>query len=275
MSIAGGLHRALELGKSIDCTTIQIFTKNSNQWAAKELTDEAISAFRQTCNDTGIHPVFAHCSYLINLGSANPLLYEKSIQALIIEVDRAERLGLDFVVLHPGAHTGSGDDSGLRLVVNALNRVIHATGDAKCKIAIENTAGQGSCLGCRFEHLGFLLNEVAEPSRIGFCIDTCHLFAAGYDIRTRKKYEATIDMLLNHVPLRRILAFHLNDSKKELGSRIDRHAHIGKGFIGKSGFRYLLNDKRFLHIPKVLETPKGKDLAEDVMNLNLLRGLSK
>ena len=271
MSIAGGLFRALERGASIDCDTIQLFTRNASRWAAKELEEQEVEHFKHLRKKTKIHPVFAHCSYLINL--AAPQFYRQSIEALILEVRRAEQLGLDFVVLHPGAHLGAGDSDGLKRVVDALDQTIAATASCRCKIAIENTAGQGSCLGCSFEHLEYIHCHAKQPDRIGYCIDTCHLFAAGFDIRTVEAYERTFHQLLNHVPKNKVLAFHLNDSKKPLNSRLDRHEHIGKGFIGKDAFRFLLTDSRFEKVPKVLETPKDKELTEDVMNLTLLRGL--
>jgi deoxyribonuclease-4 len=271
MSIAGGLFRALERGASIDCDTIQLFTRNASRWAAKELEEQEVEHFKHLRKKTKIHPVFAHCSYLINL--AAPQFYRQSIEALILEVRRAEQLGLDFVVLHPGAHLGAGDSDGLKRVVDALDQTIAATEGCRCKIAIENTAGQGSCLGCSFEHLEYIHSHAKQPDRIGYCIDTCHLFAAGFDIRTVEAYERTFHQLLNNVPKNKVLAFHLNDSKKPLNSRLDRHEHIGKGFIGKDAFRFLLTDSRFEKVPKVLETPKDKELTEDVMNLTLLRGL--
>jgi deoxyribonuclease IV len=274
MSIEGGLHRALERGHSIGCTTIQIFTRNNARWAARDLMDEEIRQFQTIRAQHPIQPVFAHCSYLINLAAGNEF-YEKSIAALITEVRRAESLRLPFVVLHPGAHMGIGEEEGLIRVVAAINQVIDATSSSKCKIVIENTAGQGSCVGCKFEHLAYLWNQVSDQNRLGFCIDTCHLFAAGYDIRTERTYINTFQWLLDHVPLSSILAFHLNDSRKELGSRVDRHEHIGKGQIGRIAFRCLLNDARFRSVPKVLETPKGKDLAEDVVNLKCLRRMVK
>jgi deoxyribonuclease-4 len=272
MSIEGGLFRALERGKSIRCNTIQLFTRNNSRWAAKDLSDDEIASFKQTRLAARINPVFAHCSYLINL-AAPAEFYPKSIDALILEVQRAELLGLDFVVLHPGAHMGKGEEEGLKRITDALNQVISGTPNAKCKIAIENTAGQGSCLGCSFEHLSYILRNVSVPDRVGIVLDTCHLFAAGYDIRRKRTYEETFQRLSDLVPLSKILAFHLNDSKKPLNSRVDRHEHIGKGFLGTNAFRLLLHDKRFSSIPKVLETPKGKDLAEDVINLNILRRL--
>lgn len=274
MSIEGGLHRALERGHSIGCTTVQIFTRNNAQWAARELLPEEIQQFQSIRNDYSIQPVFAHCSYLINLAASNHF-YNKSIDGLTTEVLRAEALGLPFVVLHPGAHMGIGETEGLKRVVGAIDQVLAATPGAKCKIVIENTAGQGSCIGCKLEHLEFLWNHVSNRNRLGFCIDTCHLFAAGYDFRTERGYKQVFDELLSRVPFQSVLAFHLNDSKKALGSRVDRHEHIGKGFIGTMAFRSLLNDHRFLDVPKVLETPKGKDLAEDVVNLKRLRRLIK
>jgi deoxyribonuclease IV len=274
MSIEGGLYRALERGHSIGCRTIQIFTRNNARWAAPDLLEDDVTQFQAIRRQHAIHPVFAHCSYLINLASHNEF-HKKSIEALTTEILRAERLGLPFVVLHPGAHMGSGEAEGLVRVAAALNEVIDATSKARCMIVIENTAGQGSCVGCKLEHLEYLWNHAIDQDRLGFCIDTCHLFAAGYDIRTPKSYAETFESLLRHIPLRSIMAFHLNDSKKPLGSRVDRHEHIGKGEIGAAAFRCLLNDPRFIHVPKVLETPKGKDLAEDVVNLKRLRRMIK
>ena len=274
MSIEGGLHRALERGQSIGCGTIQIFTRNNAQWAARDILQEEIQQFHSVRNQHSIHPVFAHCSYLINLAAPNHF-YKKSIDALILEVVRAESLGLPFVVLHPGAHMGFGETEGLQRIADALNQVLDATSRAECKVVIENTAGQGSCIGYKIEHLESLWTRVENTERLGFCIDTCHLFSAGYDIRTEEAYGKTFGRLLEHIPLESILAFHLNDSKKPIESRVDRHEHIGKGFIGRNAFRYLLNDHRFVTIPKVLETPKGKDLAEDVVNLKCLRRMMK
>src|SRR3972149_10532609 len=234
MSVEGGLFRALERGKSIGCRTIQLFTRNSNRWAAKDLTLLEIEKFKSSRLQTGITPVFAHCSYLINL--AAPEFYERSIRALILQLERARQLGLEFVVLHPGAHRGAGEIEGLKMVVEALEQVIAETKDAKCKIAIENTAGQGSSIGCTFEQLDYIFSHLSNPDRIGYCIDTCHLFAAGYDLRTEKRYKEVFRRLSHHIPLSSILAFHFNDSKKPIGSRVDRHEHIGKGHIGSAAF---------------------------------------
>jgi deoxyribonuclease-4 len=273
MSIEGGLYRALERGHSIGCNTIQIFTRNASRWAAKEVSTEEVALFRKARKAAQIAPIFAHCSYLINLGCGGGF-YEQSIAALTAEVIRAETLGLNFVVLHPGSHRGSGEEQGLACAVSALDRVFSQTAGMKCKIAIENTAGQGNCLGSKIEHLDYILKHSKFPNRIGMCIDTCHFFAAGYDLRTRETYDATFQELLSKIPVRKILAFHLNDSKTQLNSHVDRHEHIGKGHLGVEAFRMLLNDERFKKIPKVLETPKGKDLAEDVINLTLLRSLT-
>lgn len=274
MSIAGGLYRSLERGNSIGCNTIQIFTRNASRWAAKDVSSDEISLFQKARRAARISPVFAHCSYLINLGCEGEF-YARSIDALIAEVIRAEYLGLEFVVLHPGSHMGCGEEQGLKMVVQALNRVFAATSEMKCKIAIENTAGQGNCLGSKLEHLQYFIQNSSDPNRMGVCIDTCHLFASGYDLSSKKSYERTFEELLARIPTRKILAIHLNDSKMPLNSKVDRHEHIGKGHVGVEAFRMLMNDPRFAKIPKVLETPKGKDLAEDVMNLNLLRELTE
>jgi deoxyribonuclease-4 len=273
MSVEGGLYRALERGHSIGCSTIQIFTRNASRWAAKDISTEEAALFRKARKASRISPIFAHCSYLINLGCEGEF-YERSIAALTAEVIRAEQLGLNFIVLHPGSHRGCGEQQGLQLAVSALNRVFSQTEGMKCKIAIENTAGQGNCLGSSIDHLHYILNNCSFPNRIGICIDTCHFFAAGYDLRTKEAYDSTFRELLSKVPAQKILAFHLNDSKTQLGSNVDRHEHIGKGQLGIEAFNSLMNDDRFKKVPKVLETPKGKDLAEDVVNLTLLRSLS-
>jgi deoxyribonuclease-4 len=207
MSIAGGLYRSLERGHSIGCNTIQIFTRNASRWAAKDVSSEEISLFQKARRSARISPVFAHCSYLINLGCEGEF-YKRSIDALIAEVTRAEYLGLEFVVLHPGSHMGCGEEQGLKLVVQALNHVFEATSQMKCKIAIENTAGQGNCLGCKIEHLEYFIQHCNFPNRLGVCIDTCHLLASGYDLRSRKSYERTFQELLGRIPKRKIFAFH-------------------------------------------------------------------
>jgi deoxyribonuclease-4 len=272
MSIAGGISKAFERGQSVQCRTIQIFLKSSNQWKAKPLTEEDKILFQEAQKTSGIHPVVAHDSYLINLASPDSGLYEKSLAAFIEEMERANFLGVPYLVLHPGAHVGSGVEAGIARIAAALNQAF-ARVDSPVTILLENTAGQGSGLGYRFEELASIMEKIKEDGRVGICLDTCHAFAAGYDIRTKDAYASVMREFDRLIGIKKIRAFHVNDSKKELGSRVDRHAHIGQGFIGLEGFRCLINDKRFMKIPKILETPKGPDLAEDRINLATLRSL--
>jgi deoxyribonuclease-4 len=271
MSIAGGVFNAPVRGKSIGCDTIQIFVKNANQWVGKVITDGEVKQFRQAKEETGIDPIFSHNSYLINLASPDDALYRKSLDAMLDELERSEKLGLPFLVMHPGAHVGSGEEAGLRRIASGINELFQRTKGYKVKIALETTAGMKSNLGYKFEHLAALIQAIKDRKRVCVCYDTCHTFAAGYDLRTKKAYDATFKEFDKVVGLDRLCAFHLNDSVKELGSNMDRHAHIGQGHIGESGFRLLMNDDRFAEIPMVLETPKGPDMAEDVMNLSVLR----
>ncbi|MBN1917463.1 MAG: deoxyribonuclease IV [Verrucomicrobia bacterium] len=275
MSIAGGLHKALERGKSVGCDIVQIFVKSSNQWKAKPLTDEDIRLFSDAKKATGISIVVGHTSYLINVASPDPLTYRKSLEALRLELERAEALGIPFLVLHPGSHMGEGEQAGLNTIAESLDKVHAGLPGLRVKIALEITAGQGTNLGFRFEHLAQIIGSVREPERLAVCFDTCHAFAAGYDIRTKKAYTATMQQFDEILGLDRLAVIHLNDAKKELASRIDRHEHIGKGHIGLDGFRWLLNDKRLQKIPMSLETHKGKDLKEDIENLATLRSLIK
>lgn len=272
MSIAGGIHRAFERGAQAGCRAIQVFLKNSNRWEAKPLTEEDRTLFHRAQIGSGIQPVLAHDSYLINPASPDDRLYEKSIAAFIEEMKRADFLGIPCLVLHPGAHMGSGVEAGISRVARALNQAMDAVGPSVTML-LENTAGQGSCLGHRFEHLAAILERVGDPGRVGICLDTCHLFAAGYDIRTKEGYRSTLREFDRLVGIGTIKVFHVNDSRKELGSRVDRHCHIGQGFIGLEAFRCLVNDRRFAKIPKILETPKGPDLEEDRMNLATLKSL--
>ena len=273
MSIAGGLDKSIERGASIGCTAIQIFTKNSNQWRAPLLRKGDIEAFRARRKSWGEGALFAHDSYLINLGSPDEVLFQKSLGAFQEEYDRCEALGLDFLVMHPGAHVGSGEEGALSQIARAVKIVLAHSPQANTEILFETTAGQGSNVGYSFEHLHSLLDASGSPERVGICFDTCHVFAAGYDLRTKKSYEATMKEFDQTVGVNRIKAFHLNDSKKGLNCRVDRHEHIGKGAIGLEAFKVLMNDERFAKVPKVLETPKGEDMAEDVMNLTTLRKL--
>jgi deoxyribonuclease IV len=271
MSISGGLEQAVVRGQEVGCEAMQIFTKNSNQWRAKPLTAPEVTAFRDACQAAGIGPVIAHSAYLLNLAAPDEALYEKSIQALLDELQRCELLGIPDLVVHPGAHMGAGEELGLKRIAAAINRIHRAAPRLQAAIVLEVTAGQGTALASKFEHLAAILDQVDEGDRLGFCLDTCHLLAAGYDFRTRQGYEAMMDAWEALVGIERIHAIHLNDSKKDLGSRVDRHEHIGQGYIGTAGFEFLLNDPRLAALPMVLETPK--DDNADVRNLATLRSL--
>jgi deoxyribonuclease-4 len=272
MSIAGGIHRAFDQGERAGCRTIQIFLKNNTQWRTKPLTGEDALLFRLAREKSAIQPVVAHSCYLINAGSPDAALSQKSLSALTQELQRAAFLEIPFLIMHPGAHMGAGEEAGICRVADTLNRVLDLV-EPPVGILLENTAGQGTALGHSFEQLASILDRIHQSARVGVCLDTCHLFAAGYDIRTEEGYRQTIRDFDRLIGIEKIRAFHVNDCKRELGSRIDRHTHIGKGFIGIQGFRPLINDRRFSQIPKILETPKGKDLREDRMNLRTLRRL--
>ncbi len=273
MSVAGGVSKALERGQSIGCDTIQIFTRNNNRWASKPIPPEEIERFHEQVKSTGIWPVFSHAAYLINLASPKEDLWEKSIEAFIDELVRAEKLNLLGVVLHPGSHMGEGEEVGIARIAAALDRCHEATEGFKTLTLLEVTAGTGDHLGYRFEQLAEIRARVKHPERVAFCFDTCHAFAAGYDFRTREGYEAVMEEFDRVLGLERLKAFHFNDSKHPLGSRKDRHEHIGHGHIGLDGFRWIVNDPRFQQVPMVLETPKSKDMHEDVENLRVLRSL--
>lgn len=271
MSIAGGLHLALERGRAVGCSVVQLFVKNQVQWTARPLTEEEVRLFKKVQRATGINPVFAHATYLINLAAPVETEWKRAVDAFGDELERAERLGLRFVAIHPGSHKGSGLDAGISRIVRALDELVTRTRAYRVKIVLENTAGAGNTIGARFEELQAILERVREPARFGICLDTCHLFAAGYDIRRRDGYARTMETCQKTVGTRSVVAFHLNDAKAPLGSGLDRHEHIGKGHIGLAGFRLLLNDRRFSRAPMVLETPKEDDW--DVKNLRTLRRL--
>ncbi len=274
MSIAGGVAKAVLRGYQIGCDTIQIFTKNNHQWRAKPLTDREIETYHHQRATTGIWPVVAHDSYLINVASPHRDVFRKSLDALRIEVERAAALEIPYLVMHPGAHVGAGEAEGIKRVVHALDLICDRTTGFPVGICLETTAGQGSSLGWRFEHLAAIREGVTQRERIAICIDTCHIFAAGYDIRHRKAYEHTMRHLDDVIGLQHLKYIHLNDSQRQLGSRVDRHAHIGRGHIGLAGFRHLLNDPRLRHVPMILETPKGNNpAAADRRNLAVLRSL--
>jgi deoxyribonuclease-4 len=275
-SIAGGYHKAVEIGVQTGCQVIQIFTKNTNQWRGKPIAPQEAEAFRAAAAAAGIACPLAHDSYLINLASPQETLWKKSIAALIDEVERAATLGIPWVVSHPGAYTTTSEAEGLQRIVAALDEVLSRTSDSSAGILLETTAGQGTTLGWRFEHLAAILAGVQDDRRLGVCFDTCHVFAAGYKISTQSNYRATMKQFDKIVGLDRIRAFHINDSVKECGSRVDRHAGIGCGKIGPEAFGWLLRDRRFRSVPMVLETPKGKENDEDldVVNLRKLRELA-
>jgi deoxyribonuclease-4 len=275
-SIAGGLHNALLAAQAHGMDTVQLFTKNSNQWNARDLTDEEVRRFRQTLRQTGLRYPMAHDSYLINLASPKDALYRRSIEAFIVELRRAEQLGLRYLVTHPGAYIDSDEQTGLARVAHALNEVHARCPGFRVRILLETTAGQGTTLGHRFEHLAEIFSRVADPKRLGVCFDTCHVFAAGYPLAPEGEYRATMRHFEHVLGLQRLCAFHLNDSLKPQGSRVDRHAHIGRGHLGPEPFRLLVNDRRFRTRPMVLETPKEETTEGDMdtVNLRLLRELA-
>ena len=275
-SVSGGLYRAFDHIRQVGGESLQIFTRNQRQWNAQPLTQEEVVQFKEKWRKVGKIPVASHASYLINLGSGKQQQAEKSVNSFTDELKRCDMLGIAWVVIHPGSHGGDGVEIGLANVVRHLDMVFAGAGkESKVKVLLETIAGQGTGLGSRFEELDWIISRSSCPERLGVCIDTCHIFAAGYDIRTPKSYRQTFDEFDRVIGLDRICFFHLNDSKKELGSRVDRHEHIGQGHIGLEGFRNLMNDARFAHHPMTLETPKGKDLEEDRMNLKTLRSLIK
>ncbi|MBE3098587.1 MAG: deoxyribonuclease IV [Acidobacteria bacterium] len=281
MSIAGGLPLAVDRAAAHGCETLQIFSKSSNQWRARALPAAEITEFRRKVAASGMTPVVAHASYLINLASASLPLRARSTAAFGEEIDRAEALGLMGVVLHPGSYTDGTEDSGLAAIAAALAAVLRARPRGRTMVLLEQTAGQGTTLGHRFEQIADLLKRLRHHRRVGVCLDTCHLFAAGYDIRSDAGYRTTLEAFDRIVGLDRLKLMHLNDSKKPCGSRVDRHEHIGHGTLGTEPFRRLLTDARLAHVPMVLETPKSEDRPRgphdpdplDVMNLQTLRDL--
>jgi deoxyribonuclease IV len=271
-SVGGGLHLAISRIESVGGTSLQIFTRNQRQWNSAELTKAEIEDFlaaRQHCTPMQI---FSHGSYLVNLAADKEELLQKSITAFVAELERCQQLGLAGLVFHPGSHGGAGIEQGIDRCVRALDRAME-TAKSDTRILVETTAGQGTGLGSRFEEIGAILNGSKYCSRLGVCVDTCHIFAAGYDIRSAEAYRQTLEQFDRFVGLEKIELFHINDSKKELGRRVDRHAHIGEGYIGHEGFRHLVNDTRFAEHAMVLETPKEKDLEADRRNLEILAGL--
>ena len=282
LSISGGLPRAVDRAEASGCEALQIFTKSAGQWRARDLPAEEIALFRRRVRQTRIRPVVAHNSYLINLAAADPVLRDRSIAALRGELDRAESLGLDALIMHPGSYTSGTEEGGLEMIGDGLAGILASRPDGRARILLEHTAGQGTNLGHRFEHLARIIDRLGGSSRVGVCLDTCHLIAAGYDIRSEEGYRDTFRQFTKIVGLSRLKAFHLNDSKKPCGSRVDRHEHIGKGCLGLAPFRRILNDPRFAKLPMLLETPKvdtphSRRVSDvdplDRMNLDTLRGL--
>jgi deoxyribonuclease IV len=274
MSIAGGCDRAVRAAHAIGFQTVQLFTKNNSQWRAPALTAAHQADFRAALAETGIVEPVVH-SYLINLSSPDDALWKKSIDAMTVEVERCEALGVNDLVTHPGAHVGQGEEAGLLRIAAALDEIHRRTRGTPVRIDLETTAGQGTCLGHRFEHLGAILDRVAEPERLGICLDSCHIFAAGYSLANVDEYDETMDALDRAVGVSRVRVWHLNDSRRERGSRVDRHAGIGRGHLGLEPFRRILRDARFQSVPMILETPKGmEDGADlDAVNLGVLQKL--
>lgn len=276
MSIAGGYWKAVEAAAAAGCDCVQVFTKNSNQWNAKPITEAETEAFERSLREKKISDPISHASYLINLASPNAELRDKSIAALVIELQRAKQLSIPWVVVHPGSFTDSSEGEGIDRIAAAIDGILIDTATTGAGLLLENTAGQGTNLGWNFGQLGAILSQLEHGDRLGVCFDTCHAFAAGYDLRQQSGYETMWNEFDQAVGLSRLKALHLNDSKKGLGSRVDRHEHIGAGAIGLDGFRQLLNDPRLAALPMYLETEKGTNEAGedwDVVNLRTLRGL--
>lgn len=275
LSIAGGLHNALLEAERLHCECVQIFTKNQQQWVAKPLEQAAIDEWSSHVTRLKFKHTVSHDSYLINLASPNPELRAKSINLFLEEIRRCDLLGIPYLVTHPGAHMGEGEPAGLKRIATAIDEIHKALPKAKVITCLEITAGQGTSLGYKLEHLAEIISQVKAEQRLGVCLDTAHLFAAGYDFRGAK-YKAFRKELEKTVGLDRVKVLHLNDSKKDLGSRVDRHDHIGRGLIGVEGFRPIVGDKAFKDVPKILETPKGPDEAGqewDLVNLERLKSL--
>ncbi len=272
-SISGGVSKAIERAEKLGFSAIQIFTKNNNRWKSNPLDNEEIISFKEKMKSSSIKFVVVHDSYLINLCASDAELLEKSRKAFIDELTRCEQLDIEFLNFHPGAHTGRGEDDGIKVIAESLNIANEKTKNYNVSSMLELTAGQGTTLGYKFEHIAKIIEFVEDKERLSVCIDTAHLFAAGYDFRTPETYYKTMQDFNKIIGLEKLKCFHMNDSKKELGSKVDRHEHIGNGFIGVEGFRNIMNDPKLIHIPKILETPKGKEQLEDLENINTLKSL--
>ena len=273
LSVSGGPWKAVEEAIELEIRALQIFTKNASRWVQKPIDPKHVEKFHAAVEEWGAHPLLSHDSYLINLASPKEELFQKSIAAFADELERAELLGLDFLVMHPGAHVGSGVEAGIERIAAGMREAFDRVPHVKTRVLLENTAGGGSTMGRSFEELRDLLAAIDTPERTGTCIDTCHMFAAGYELRTEEGYQETMKQLDKALGARRVFALHLNDSKGDLGIHLDRHMHIGDGLIGKKGSQFVMQDDRFAGIPKILETPKVEDM--DQQNLSLLEKLAK
>ncbi len=273
MSISGGIHNAVDRGLKVGCGVIQVFTQNANQWRGKPVSDADAQLFRDKWRESGLHEIVSHDIYLINLAAAEGEIREKSLNAFQAEMERCALLGIDKIIMHPGSHLGDGEEEGIRRIAAAFDLLFEKVPDFTGRVLLETTAGQGTNLGYRFEHLRDIMDRSKYPDRFAVCFDTCHTFAAGYDTTTEAGYRQVFEEFDRILGLDSLQAFHLNDSIKGLNCRVDRHEHIGKGSMGLSPFRFLLNDKRFATIPKLLETPKGDDDEMDIINLKTLRDL--
>lgn len=273
MSIAGGLHRAIDRAMATGCGVLQIFTRNSNQWKGKTLSDADVALFREKFAASGLREAISHDIYLINLASAPGEVRDKSLAAFRDELETCARLGIDRVVMHPGSHLSDSPEAALTRVSQAFDRLFQEVPLFQGRVLLETTAGQGTNLGRNFQELRTIIDGCRYPERFGACFDTCHTFAAGYDITSEEGYRSTMEEFDQIIGLDRLECFHFNDSRKGLGSRVDRHEHIGQGMLGLNPFRFILNDQRFAATPKILETPKGDNDEMDAVNLGLLRGL--
>lgn len=282
MSVAGGVSKAVDRAVAHGCEAVQIFTKNASQWRGRPLDPAEVRAFRDRVERTGIRPVVSHASYLINLATTFPGLREQSIAAFVDELDRADALGLLGVVIHPGTCTAGTEEDALRLIAEAIRQALGARPRRRSMVLLEHTAGQGRTVGYRFEHLAAIIGHLRGSARVGVCLDTCHLVAAGYDIVSERGYRDTFDAFDRLVGLDRLQVFHANDSKKPCGSRVDRHEHIGRGCLGEEPFRRILHDRRFAGLPLLIETAKSRRSEQagmvetdpfDVQNLEALRRL--
>lgn len=274
MSIAGGVHHALLEGEKIGCTAIQLFTANNRQWSFNSIPAHEVELFLELKQKSSIQTIMSHACYLINIGSPDATIIEKSARALAAELARCQQLEIPYAVVHPGAYTTSDPESCMQRIAQNIDSILEKMGDA-CHILLENSAGQGSNVGYTFEQLAYIHSHIHHKKWVGICLDSCHAFAAGYSFATKEQYQAMWKEFDDRIGLQNLKALHINDSKKGLGSRVDRHEHIGQGAVGLEAFSLIMNDDRFVDIPKILETPKEKELIEDIRNIAVLKSLIK